>query len=147
MKALKIFAVLILMTLSFVGVTGVVAQSTYAAPENDCPKNSFFGIPPWYKYVDGTYEVDAATGANVCNLKIENLSDVWFIVAGVIEILLRVASLVAIGFVIYGGASYILSQGQPDKTKQALMTIINALVGLVITVVAAAVVGFVAGRF
>ncbi|NBU34355.1 hypothetical protein EBS40_07065 [bacterium] len=44
-------------------------------------------------------------------------------------------------------ASYILSQGSPDKTKQALSTIISAIVGLVITIIAATIVSFVAGSF
>ncbi|NDG30954.1 hypothetical protein EB118_12875 [bacterium] len=42
---------------------------------------------------------------------------------------------------------YILSQGSPDKTKQALSTIISAIVGLVITIIAATIVSFVAGSF
>ena len=64
-----------------------------------------------------------------------------------IDLLLRLSALIAVGFIVFGGVTYTISQGQPDKTKEALRTIINALVGLAIAVVATAFVSFVAGRF
>jgi hypothetical protein len=85
--------------------------------------------------------------ASTCQIKIKGLSDIWKIVAALIEALLRIASLVAIGFVVFGGITYTTSQGAPDKTKAALSTIISALVGLTITIIASATVGFIAGRF
>jgi type IV secretory pathway VirB2 component (pilin) len=75
------------------------------------------------------------------------LTDIWLIVAAITEILLRLAALIAVIMVIVGGVSYITSQGDPNKTKQALNTIINSLIGLVISVAAATIVTFIAGRF
>ena len=107
-----------------------------------CPaSNNFLGFPTWYEYLSKTQ--DATTG--LCSPAIHSLSDIWLIVAAVIEIMLRVSALVAVGFVIYGGFSYIISQGESDKTAQARNTIINALVGLVIAVLAAVIVAFIAG--
>jgi len=102
---------------------------------------SFLGFPTWYEYLNGT--TDSATGA--CSPAITGLSDIWLIVAAVIEILLRVAALVAVGFVIFGGVEFLTSQGEPDKTNKARQTLINALVGLVIAVLAAVIVNFIAG--
>jgi hypothetical protein len=63
------------------------------------------------------------------------------------EDLLRVAGMLAIVFIIYGGIRYITSQGEPETTKSARGTIINALIGLAITVAAAATIQFIANSF
>jgi ABC-type Fe3+ transport system permease subunit len=102
---------------------------------------SFFGFPKWYKYLPG---IDSGNG---CIPSIRSVNDVWLIAASVVELLLRVASLLAVGFVVYGGVQYILSQGEPDRTTKARDTIFNALIGLVIAVAATTAVTFVAGRF
>jgi len=113
------------------------------------PGSGFLGFPTWFQYLDGEMVStnNGFTVAEKCQPVINGLNDIWKIVAAVLDILLRVASIAAIIFVLYGGVVYIISQGSPDKTKQALNTIINALVGLIITIIAAAVVGFIAGSF
>jgi hypothetical protein len=54
----------------------------------------------------------------------------------VVDDLLVIAGLVAVIFVIYGGIRYITSQGSPNETAQAQSTIIYALVGLAIAIIA-----------
>lgn len=103
--------------------------------------HSIFGFPTWYKYLSGTEQ----SGVCTANVQIQGLNDIWLIVAAVIEILLRIAALAAIGFVIAGGFQYVTSQGEPEKTNHARSTIINALVGLVIAIMAATIVNFIAG--
>jgi hypothetical protein len=102
---------------------------------------SFLSFPHWYEYLSGT------TDATGCIPKITALGDIWLIVAAVVEILLRVAALAAVGLIIYGGIEFVVAQGEPDKATQARKTIVNALVGLVIAIAAATVVTFVAGSF
>lgn len=108
------------------------------------PKGSFFGLPTWYKYLKG---IPDATAQQRCLPQITAINDVWLIAAAAVELLLRVAVLVSIGFVVWGGVTYILSQGEPDKTKQARETIFNALIGVVISVAATTVISFIASRF
>jgi hypothetical protein len=111
----------------------------------DCqPKGSFFGFPTWYKYLKG---ITDATPQRRCLPQIKALNDIWLVAAAAVELLLRVAVMVSIGFVVWGGVTYILSQGEPDKTKQARETIFNALLGLVISIAATTVVSFIAARF
>ena len=114
---------------------------TYFAAACD-PNKTFFGLPAWYKYLSP----DADALGN-CAFKLQNINDIWLIAAALIEMLLRLGALVAVGFIIFGGVKYISSQGEPDRTKNALGTIINALVGLVISLIAAQVVSFIAGKF
>ena len=112
----------------------------------------FLGFPHWYKYLQG---IGAPSGSNAtsgsssytCVAQVGSLSDVWLIVAAIIEILLRLAALAAIAFIVYGGVQFITSQGDPGNTKQARQTVINALIGLVISIGATSVISFIAGRF
>ena len=105
---------------------------------------NFLGFPTWYKYLNGE------NVAGRCTPKIDFVNQpiqVAGVLLAVIEILLRIAALVAIGFVVVGGVQYITSQGEPDRTNKARGTVINALIGLVIAVTAVAVVTFIGGQF
>lgn len=114
-----------------------------------CSASPFLGIPPWYKYLvaAGRMAPDAKTG--LCELKSSPLAndqfgaDLTLGLLGVLDILLRLSVYVTIGFILYGAIQYISSDGQPDKTKEAQSTVINALVGLVIALIATASVSFI----
>ena len=108
-----------------------------------CGGGNFLLFPSWYHYLPSTN--DPTTG--LCTPSLTNITDVWLIIAAVIEILLRIAGLAAVVLVVYGGIQYTTSQGEPDKTSKARTTIINALTGLAIAVLAASAVAFIAGRF
>lgn len=107
---------------------------------------NFLAFPKWYKYLDGTLTT-SSTGANACLPRLSSINDVWLVGAAVIEIMLRIAVLGAIGIVIWGGIKFVTSQGEPDRIASARTTIMDGIVGLVISVVATAVVTFVASRF
>lgn len=112
-----------------------------------CNINYFLGIPPWYKYLVDAGRMTVNKDTNVCelsgNFQWQNGGDITLVMLGVLDIMLRIGALVAIGFIIYGGISYITSDGQPDKTKEAQSTVINALVGLVIALIATTAVSFI----
>ncbi len=116
-------------------------------------KSNFLSFPHWYEYMHGviaaTPGADLRKGAppadTICSPSIQNINDVWLIVAAVIEILLRVAALVAVFMIIYGAITYVTSQGVPEKTSNAKDTIANALIGLAIAITASAIVAFIAG--
>ncbi|MDB5166144.1 MAG: rane protein of unknown function [Candidatus Saccharibacteria bacterium] len=103
-----------------------------------CSGGSFFGFPTWYKYLscgpDNTPQLN-------------NINNVWLVGAAVIELLIRLGALLAIGFVIYGAIGFVTSQGEPNKTAEARHTIIDALVGLIIAVAATTILSYIAGRF
>lgn len=106
-----------------------------------CATKGINFIPPWYKYLDG--EIDS-TGK--CSVIFNPPGDISKIVVALLEIVLRVGALVAVGYVVYGGFQYMLSQGEPDRTKNARNTIVNAVIGLAIAVLATAIVNFVGSR-
>lgn len=108
-----------------------------------CAKPRFFGLIPWYEYLK-------PDGPNCDILSFQILpsgdkvkSDIPLVLLAVVDDLLRLAGLITVGFVIYGAIQYILSQGNPDATARAQSTILNALIGLVIALVAVVGVNFV----
>ena len=98
--------------------------------------SNFLAFPTWYEYL--------CLNPNG-HPTISNINDVWLIVAAIIDILLRIGAILAVIFIIYGGIRYITSQGNPEQTNGAKNTIISAVIGLIITIVASVVVGFIAG--
>lgn len=102
---------------------------------------SFFQLPTWYKYLPGTC-ADGLTLPPNYNI----VDGIPLILLAVLEIALRIAGLVAVIFVVYGGVTYVISQGEPDKVAQAKGTIINALAGLLIATFAVAIVSFIGNQ-
>jgi hypothetical protein len=49
-------------------------------------------------------------------------------------------------YVIYAGIKYIMSQGSPDETAKAQSTLLNAVLGLAISLVAVAIVSYIGNR-
>lgn len=115
------------------------------------PKQGFFGIHPWYQYLKVEYNPYSAScelNAHLFNptTKAIDLTTLSLIGLGIVDILIRVAAILAVAYVIVGGIRYVTSQGEPDKTKHATNTITNALIGLVITIMAATLVRFLGDR-
>jgi len=138
------------MTISFSLLTTLVITpatvGVSAATSDNCKLQGggFLGFPTWYKYLKPNFD------GGECKLTFTFPDDIGKVLLAVVEILLRIAGLVAVGFVIYGGFQYMLyqgdknAQGVPEKANAARSTIINALIGVVITIIATVAVRFVA---
>lgn len=95
---------------------------------------------PWYKYLNG----DNSSGACRPDFKSDQIgSTVIKIGSAVLELALNVSALIAATFFIWGAIQYVTSQGDPNGLTTAKSTITNAIVGLVITVLASGIVQFV----
>ena len=112
-----------------------------AQTQGVCAKESptFLSFPTWYKYLDFQ---EASDGS--CELSARIPEDAGKIVLAVFEIILRLSGIIAVVMVVYGGVLYVLSQGEPDRTKTAKNTIINALIGLVVAIASVAIVNIIA---
>jgi hypothetical protein len=109
----------------------------------NCNKG-FFGLPPWYKYL----QLDAGT-CEIINFELlgnGTNSGLVLIALAIVEMLLRIAGVVAVAFVIWGGFTYITSQAEPDKLAKARHTILDALIGLGLALLATSLVVFVGNR-
>lgn len=99
-------------------------------------------FPAWYRgLVDGS-----------CNIKSPN--DVGGLPAftskislNIIEFMLQLVGYLAVGFIIYGGFKYLTGAGASDDIAKAKRTILNAIIGLVISIFSIGIVNVVAGAF
>lgn len=112
-----------------------------AASQKACSQNKFFVFDPWWKYLDVTRDTKG-----ICHVVFDFPYDLTLVALAILDMLLRLAGLIAVGYVIYGGIQYITSQGEPEGIKNAQSTIMNALIGLVIAILAAAIVVFIGNR-
>ena len=108
---------------------------------------SFLGLTSWYHYLP------ASDFDGNCNIKHFHFlsgatpgGDISLILLAVVDDLLRIAGIAAVGFVVYGAIQYIASQGSPEATAKAQSTIINALIGMAVAVASIAFISFLANK-
>jgi len=71
---------------------------------------------------------------------------IWDLLARIVQILLGLAGVVAVGAIIIGGYQYMTSGGIPDKAQIAKATITYAIIGLIIVIVLFAAMRFIFAR-
>lgn len=142
----KIGVIATMLAAIFIGSMAVMPTHAYAAVPKGCT-SEFLGFPAWYQYLE-----IGKKGDDPCAIlgpkeggEFSFQKALPRIALAITEILLRVAGMVAIGYVIFGGFKYMTSQGEPDGLKQAQGTVLNALIGLAIAVLAVTIVSFVGG--
>ncbi|MDQ3123967.1 MAG: hypothetical protein M3Q14_04785 [bacterium] len=138
---------LIIITSSVLFFSVGLSPATASAQGTGCADKpaSFLGLPTWYRYLEldtnceivGPMREDDPT-------KLDWQKASGRVGLAIIEILLRIVGLVAVVYVIYGGFRYITSEGEPENAKSARQTIINGLIGLIISLVATGLVAFAA---
>lgn len=122
----------------------VAPSSVSAAPASNCTSR-FLTFPAWYDGLLRNNDPD-------CNLKNpKNVSGgvsgfIWRIALNLLQILLQVVAYLSVGFIIYGGFVYLTSAGRSDKITRGREMIQNAVIGLVISLVAVALVAYVGGQ-
>lgn len=104
----------------------------------------FFGFPTWYKYLPGQTDlIDPAK----CVPKIDSFNQLPAIGLAVVDILLHIAGIIAVAFVMYGAFLYVTSRGEPEQISNAKSTLLNAIIGLVIVLIAIGSITFIGGLF
>jgi hypothetical protein len=120
--------------------------SLFAQGTGACADKLFFGLVPWYHYLKVQSVTDPLTKRAYCDIPNFTLlgghSDLLLVLLAVVDDLLRIAGVVAVAYVIYAGIKYIMSQGSPDETAKAQSTLVNALLGLALALVAVALVSY-----
>lgn len=82
-------------------------------------------------------------GINVLN---STPSSVGSIINSITNILFWIVGVASVGALIVGGLMYITSAGDPGRTKSAKDTIMYAVIGLIVAILAFAIVNFVLTR-
>lgn len=123
------------------------------ASAGQCTLNKqMLGIPTWYKYLRG----DDSSGRCLPVLRVEeaeqgqvseeNINSALPIGLAILEIAITLSGIIAFIMVIWGSVKFMLALGEPDKFASARKTVQNAMIGLVIIIVASRVVSFIGGR-
>ena len=140
MAKLRIWVAAMLMVAGLGGMTASLAAPMTAAAADGCDTR-FLTIPPWYRgLTDDKCNIKSPGGTSVDLQRF-----IWTIVLNIIEIMLHLVGYVTIFFIIYGGFKYMTSAGAPDGMTKAKTTILNAVIGLVLSIMSIAIVNVVAG--
>lgn len=127
--------VLAIVFASFVGgtiTTIATPQASYAASNYTCsgaPK--LLTLPPWYRGLTvsdsdcALASPDAVGGISVF---------IWRIVLNALDIALQLVGYIAAGFILFGGFQFMTAAGEVQKAADARQTIINAAIGIAISV-------------
>ncbi|MCL2280839.1 hypothetical protein FWC31_03055 [Candidatus Saccharibacteria bacterium] len=108
--------------------------------------NIFLNFPTWYRGLTLEASGDTCVLANDA-FEGEEIGPIIFMIAlNVVDIVLRFAGLIAVGFVIWGGFHYMLARGEPEHAKKSLNIIRTALIGTVISMISAVAVSFLVWR-
>lgn len=102
----------------------------------------FLTFPAWYNNaLNDSCEFDISNNATNNDL-IKKILPVGF---NIVEIVLQLVAYATVVMLIKGGFDYMLSSGDSNKMSSAKNTIQNALIGLVISIMAVAIVNVAAG--
>lgn len=118
-------------------MTVVTPQTTNAAA---CGGN-VLGVPPWYR---GLSKTEGDNCVIVSPNEVGGISNfIWRIVLNGIEMALVAISWVAFFLILYGGFLFITGGGNASQVEKARKSIFNAVIGLVISLGAVAIVNLV----
>jgi len=131
----------------FVGGSIMAAVAPMSSPvlavTTTCAKaKPILSFPVWYRGLNAS--------ADNCELVTPDAVGgigpfIWRIVLNVIDIGLQLAGYIAVGFILYGGFQFMISQGSPDGSTKARKTILNAVIGLVISIASVAIINLIVG--
>ena len=107
-----------------------------------CGENSdagFLGLPPWHRGL--------ACNNDAVDLTAQPIGTIVVIIAlNIVDMALRLLSLVAVGFIVFGGFQYMIARGNPGGVAKGKATVTHAVIGLIIGIASSAIVGFLASR-
>lgn len=136
MKSIKNWIIALIIAASAGGV--LMTMATPQTASADC-NSGFLGFPAWYRGLTN----------RKCEIKspdnIEGgLSNfIWHIGLNVVEMALVAVAYLSGFFFLYGGYLFIISQGKPEGAAKARTTMLQAVIGLVVSVASIAIVTFI----
>jgi len=129
----------------FVAPIFVVAapQPTYAVDDVAECERGLLGLPNWFR---GVVKVEANTCVIMSPTEINPASPsdfIWRIVLNVVEMGLFIVGYIALFFVLYGGFQFLTGGSNPSQTEKARKTILNAVIGLAISMASIGIVNLI----
>jgi hypothetical protein len=152
MKKIKSFIIATgFVALVISGTAGLSLTQTSPVFAGPCKSGaSIVGIPPWYDNLcmpgpDGKDVIQSpktlASGNDTSGVG----KFATIVAMNIVTILLYVVGYVSLAFIIWGGFKYMISGDSSNGTSAAKTTILNAVIGLVLSIMSVAIVKFIAG--
>ncbi len=145
---LRKILILISVVVAVATISPALTASAAVAPDpaaKNC-RASFLGFPAWY---DGITNSDCSLmspqqlGGDP-NTQISRYISI--ITLNIIQIMLMLVAYVSVAFIMYGGFKYLTSAGDSNGVSGGKKTILNAIIGLVISFMSIAIVNLIAGN-
>lgn len=132
------------------GTAGLALSQSTTAQAGQCSGGAaIVAIPPWYDNLCGSDGKTLQSPKEFANTGGEDKTGIGkyltIIAMNIVTILLYVTGYVSLAFIIWGGFKYIISGDSSNGTSAAKTTILNAIIGLIISIMAIAIVKFIAG--
>lgn len=121
----KILTAITLVTMAFTTALSAPAFAADCSTPADCAKA-------------GVTATGGGTGAP---------TDIGAVIKSIINLLLFILGAVSVIMIVIGGFKYVVSNGDSSQTKSAKDTILYAVIGLIVALLAYAIVNFVLGAF
>lgn len=128
-------------------VTVVTSPVTTVSAATNCAPR-FLGIPPWYR---GLTTNETASNQEDCS-KMKSPSEaggignyITTIVLNIIEAGLFIVGYISVAFILYGGFLFMTGGGNPGQIEKGRKSIMNASIGLLLSIGAIAITNFIFG--
>lgn len=132
------------LVLLFAGIISTTSASqTATAAECKNEVSLLPGAKPWYS---GLCKMNGSDKTNDIELTTPQESGTK-IALNILNIIMVLAGYVAVAYVMWGGFNYLTATGDSGKTASAKRTITNALIGLLISLSAVAIIYFIGGVY
>lgn len=139
MKSIRI----IMTAFAFIAfIASPVMATISTTPVSAACDGRILGIPPWYRGLtegDDCHIKAPGSGQNGMTKFITKLA------LNIIEMVMVVTAYIASFFILYGGYMFVANNGTSSVVERATRTILNAVIGLLISLAAVGLVNFVFG--
>ena len=131
----------VLLFAGIISTTSISQTATAAECKNEV--SLLPGAKPWYS---GLCKMDGTNKTNDIELTTPQESGTK-ITLNILNIIMVLAGYVAVAYVIWGGFKYLTANGDSGSIASAKKTITNALIGLLISLSAVAIIYFIGGVY
>ncbi len=137
----KIWAYITIGLLALFVASPALAVTTSPAPVASAAcTDRLLGIPTWYRGLTSGADcnIDMPSGGSS-----ELSSFIWKIVLNIVEMALVIVVYIAVALILYGGFLFMTGGGNPSTIEKARKTILNAVIGLAISMASIAIVNLI----
>ena len=132
----------LVMALGLIGVGSFATTSTVMADSGACGNGSvFFALKPWY---DGW----TTTINDRCEIRWPTSGEmpkfVWSVVLNILYDISMLVGYITVIMVAWGGYLYMFSRGEPGRAEKGKKTLISAMIGLAIAMLAGVIMNTIA---